>query len=79
MASLGRKSPNRVQTADQRAYQQKIKEMRAKSPAPADDTDSTSDDKDREPRIAHVAPEYDLKLFQEAQALASEKIVSAFF
>lgn len=33
-------------------------------------------EKDRQPRLTNLTPEYDLKLFMEAQAIASEKIVS---
>ena len=31
-------------------------------------------EKDRQPRLTNLTPEYDLKLFMEAQAIASEKI-----
>lgn len=33
-------------------------------------------EKDRQPRLNNLTPDYDLKLFMEAQAMASEKIVS---
>lgn len=35
-------------------------------------------EKDRQPRLNNLTPDYDLKLFMEAQAIASEKIASIF-
>lgn len=69
-------------------YRDKVKEMRneindKKKNETSSDT-SQSDQyagKDLEPDILNCSniPSYDLKLFQEAQAVASEKIVSTFF
>lgn len=69
-------------------YRDKVKEMRneindKKKNETSSDT-SQSDQyagKDLEPDILNCSniPNYDLKLFQEAQAVASEKIVSTFF
>lgn len=74
--------------ADQKAYRDKVKEMRnaidIKKTESSSDT-SLSDQcvgKDVEPDIANNCtniPSYDLKLFQEAQAVAAEKIVSTLF
>ena len=84
MASLSKKSPKTHHlTIEQRHYQLKVKEQRSKSERRSNnnnsdqETDSsTPEEKDREPRLATITSEYDLKLFQEAQAVASEKIVS---
>lgn len=83
MACLGKKSPKGVhQTTEQRNYQLKVREMRSKWKGKVGDgneSDSSSElqgnEKDRQPRLANLTPEYDLKLFMEAQAIASEKIV----
>lgn len=57
--------------------------MRNKSKGNAGDnneSDSGGDlqgnEKDKQPRLNNLTPDYDLKLFMEAQAIASEKIVS---
>lgn len=36
-------------------------------------------EKDKQPRLNNLTPDYDLKLFMEAQAQASEKVVSMQF
>lgn len=71
------------QTTEQRNYQLKVREMRNKWKGHAGDVnDSDSggelqgNEKDRQPRLSNLTPDYDLKLFVEAQAIASEKIVS---
>lgn len=47
------------------------------------ESDSSSElqgnEKDRQPRLNNLTPDYDLKLFMEAQAIASEKIVNIQF
>lgn len=70
------------QTNEQRNYQLKVKELRSKWKKPSgdgNDSDSGGEppgmEKDRQPRLTDLTPDYDLKLFMEAQALASEKIV----
>lgn len=79
---MGKKSPKGMhQTNDQRNYQLKVKELRNKYKRPSgDDSDSGGErpgiEKDRQPRLIGLTSDYDLKLFMEAQALASEKIVS---
>lgn len=75
-------------SAEQKAYREKLKELRneiqdKKKNETSSDT-SQSDQyagKDVEPDIFNCnnMPTYDLKLFQEAQAVASEKIVSISF
>lgn len=81
---MGKKSPKGVhQTNEQRNYQLRVKEMRSKWKPKAEgnsnDSDSGSEtpgaDKDRQPRLNNLTSDYDLKLFMEAQAIASEKIV----
>lgn len=72
-------------SSEQKAYRDRVKEMRVqteekKKSETSSDT-SLSDQyagKDLEPDILKCTniPSYDLKLFQEAQAVASEKIVS---
>jgi len=64
-------------TADQKAYQDKVRELRSKE-QPSTTTVDTSEisNQDREPDLMKCnIPIYDLKLFQEAQAVASEKLV----
>lgn len=59
---------------EQKQYTQKIKDSRVKfKPEPENKKDAVVD-KSREPDLSGVASEYDLKLFQDAQAIASEKI-----
>ena len=82
---LSKKSPKSHHlTIEQRHYQMKIKELRAKSERRSNnnnsdpETDSSAPeekDREREPRLTNITSEYDLKLFQEALAVASEKIV----
>ncbi|XP_014299697.1 histone acetyltransferase KAT7 [Microplitis demolitor] len=83
LINVGKKSPKGVphQTNEQRNYQLKIKELRSKWKRPNDDgNDSDSGgersaiEKDRQPRLTGLTSDYDLKLFMEAQAIASEKI-----
>ncbi|XP_033225210.1 histone acetyltransferase KAT7 isoform X3 [Belonocnema kinseyi] len=82
ITNLGKKSPKGVhQTNEQRNYQLKIKELRKRSKSPsgdANESDSAGEnveaEKDRQPRLKNLTSDYDLKLFMEAQAIASEKI-----
>lgn len=53
-----------------------VKEMRAKFQEKSEMNDVKIEEKEREPRLTGIASDYDLKLFQEAQAAASERIVS---
>ncbi|KAK0080135.1 hypothetical protein PV325_000390 [Microctonus aethiopoides] len=82
VVNMGKKSPKGMhQTNEQRNYQLKVKELRGKwKRSNGDDNDSDSGgeqpgmEKDRQPRLSGLTSDYDLKLFMEAQALASEKI-----
>jgi histone acetyltransferase MYST2 len=83
--SLGRKSPGRTQSMEQKNYQQKVKDSREKAAAmlvASDSMNSINDsliDFNREPKLNNVTSDYDLRLFMEAQAAASEKMVSFYF
>lgn len=60
-------------TAEQKAYQQKIRDIRSKfKPLPRSQDDSRRDK--HEPNLTGAVSEYDLQLFRDAQALASENI-----
>lgn len=82
ISNLGKKSPKGVhQTNEQRNYQLKIKDLRSKWKGPSTDTNESDSggenqgiEKDRQPRLSDLTSDYDLKLFMEAQAVASEKI-----
>ncbi|KAK2580865.1 hypothetical protein KPH14_005939 [Odynerus spinipes] len=82
IANLAKKSPKGGhQTTEQRNYQLKVREMRSKwKPHTGEDNGSDSgndlpgNEKDRQPRLTNLTSDYDLKLFMEAQAIASEKI-----
>ncbi|XP_078037646.1 lysine acetyltransferase chameau isoform X2 [Augochlora pura] len=82
VSCLAKKSPKGVhQTTEQRNYQLKVRELRNKwkgSVGDGNETDNENDlqgnEKDRQPRLTNLTPDYDLKLFMEAQAIASEKI-----
>ncbi|KAL7044075.1 hypothetical protein ACKWTF_001765 [Chironomus riparius] len=65
--------PKKPATPEQKAYLQKIRDMRSKfKPGPKIHDDYRGDD--REPMLAGTVSEYDLQLFRDAQALASENI-----
>lgn len=60
-------------TAEHKAYQQKIRDIRSKfKPPPKAHDDSRHDE--NEPKLAGAVSEYDLQLFRDAQAIASENI-----
>ncbi|XP_053673244.1 histone acetyltransferase KAT7 [Anopheles nili] len=74
----------KIQTPEQKIYAQKIRDIRARFkpcppvPTPAD-TSKLLDNSDEhkikpEPKLEGIVPDYDLQLFREAQALASESI-----
>ena len=76
---MSRRSPKNHShhlNSDHRAYQLLIKDNRLKFQEKPESNDVRLDEKEREPILDDIASEYDLKLFQEAQAAASEKIVS---
>ncbi|XP_075974650.1 lysine acetyltransferase chameau isoform X2 [Anticarsia gemmatalis] len=72
--------PRHQPTIEQRAYQLKVKDMRSKwkgsqelrEKLAASGNEDLSED--REPILEGFAPDYDLRLFREAQALAAIKI-----
>lgn len=66
--------PKKPQTAEQKAYLQKIRDLRAKfkPTKPVDDSKSFMDD--REPNLNGCVSDYDLQLFRDAQAIGSENI-----
>ncbi|XP_011874549.1 PREDICTED: histone acetyltransferase KAT7 [Vollenhovia emeryi] len=76
------KKPKGVhQTTEQRNYQLKVREMRNKwkgNTGDGNESDSGGElqgnEKDKQPRLNNLTPDYDLKLFMEAQAIASEKV-----
>lgn len=84
ITNLGKKMSKGVhQTTEQRNYQLKVRELRNKWKGHSGDgneSDSCGElqgnEKDKQPRLNNLTPDYDLKLFLEAQAIASEKIVS---
>lgn len=76
---MSRRSPKNHShhlSSEQRSYQLKVKEAREKFQEKVDMNDVKHEDKEKEPKLEGIASEHDLKLFQEAQAAASEKIVS---
>lgn len=65
--------PKKPASSDQKAYQQKIRDIRAKfKPPPKSHDDSRNDD--NEPNLSGAVSSYDLQLFRDAQAIASENI-----
>lgn len=81
ITNLAKKPKGVHQTTEQRNYQLKVREMRNKSKGHSGDGNESDsggemqgNEKDRQPRLNNLTPDYDLKLFMEAQAQASEKI-----
>ncbi|XP_053612234.1 histone acetyltransferase KAT7 [Plodia interpunctella] len=71
--------PRAMPTIDQRAYQLKVKDMRSKwkgSQELRDKLAASTEEvtEEREPLLDGFAPDYDLRLFREAQALAAVKV-----
>lgn len=65
--------PKKPATTEHKAYQQKIRDIRSKfKPPPKSHDDSRTDE--HEPNLAGAVSEYDLQLFRDAQAIASENI-----
>ncbi|XP_018563178.1 histone acetyltransferase KAT7 isoform X2 [Anoplophora glabripennis] len=69
-----KKSPRSPATSEQKQYLQKIRDIRSKFKTEPIEDIKPCVDKTRQPVLTNFVPEYDLKLFQDAQALASEKI-----
>ncbi|XP_011344100.1 histone acetyltransferase KAT7 isoform X2 [Ooceraea biroi] len=81
IANLAKKPKGVHQTTEQRNYQLKVREMRNKWKGHSGDGNESDsggemqgNEKDRQPRLSNLTPDYDLKMFMEAQAVASEKI-----
>ncbi|XP_022126487.2 histone acetyltransferase KAT7 [Pieris rapae] len=81
-AAIGKKAkasmthrPRAMPTIDQRAYQLKIKDLRSKWKGNDQRKKSNNEDynEEREPVLDGFAPDYDLRLFRDAQALAAVK------
>ncbi|XP_047019365.1 histone acetyltransferase KAT7 [Helicoverpa armigera] len=72
--------PRAMPTLEQRAYQLKVKDMRSKWKGSQELREKLAASgneeitEDREPILEGFAPDYDLRLFREAQALAAIKI-----
>ncbi|CAH0555657.1 unnamed protein product [Brassicogethes aeneus] len=73
-AEFHKKSPRPHASQDQKNYLNKIRDLRAKFKAEPMEDSKRVVDKTREPDLTNFVSEYDLKLFRDAQALASEKI-----
>ncbi|XP_066156595.1 histone acetyltransferase KAT7 [Euwallacea fornicatus] len=67
------KSPSSP-TQEQKQYLARVKDLRNKFKQEPMDDIKPQIDKSKEPDLNNMVPEYDLKLFKDAQALASEKI-----
>ena len=66
-------------TPEQKSFRDKVKEMRTINGTGNEIKLEEEDDaKDRQPALGKHSNKYDLKIFQDAQAVASEAIVSAF-
>jgi len=78
-----RRSPKRGHnfTTDQRSYQLKVKDIRNKfqeQNAGHEPKPLKPSERHLEPDLTSIASEYDLRLFREAQAAASERIVCIY-
>lgn len=78
-----KKRENEIQRSEIKERRKGGREMRNKwkgNTGDGNESDSSCElqgnEKDRQPRLTNLTPDYDLKLFMEAQAIASEKIVS---
>lgn len=63
--------PKKPATVEQKAYQQKIRDIRAKFKPTKSNDDSRNE---TEPSLTGAVSDYDLQLFRDAQAIASENI-----
>lgn len=70
-----KKAPRPPPTVEQKQYCQKIRDIRSKFKGDFEDI-KPSVDKTKEPDLNNFVPDYDLKLFRDAQSIASEKIES---
>lgn len=65
-----RNAPN----PEQKQYGQKIKDLRSKFKSEGSEDVKPVFDKNKEPNLTNIVPDYDLKLFRDAQAIASESV-----
>ncbi|KAG5674531.1 hypothetical protein PVAND_004493 [Polypedilum vanderplanki] len=72
MKALKEFEPKKPPTNEQKLYLQKIRDIRSKFKASARNDESRADD--REPSLVGTVSDYDLMLFRDAQAIASENI-----
>lgn len=71
-----KKTPRPPPTTEQKQYLLKIREIRSKFKGDQIEDIKPSVDKTKEPDLNNFVPDYDMKLFRDAQAIASEKIES---
>lgn len=69
-----KRTPRGHASAEQKQYLQRIKELRSKFKAEPIEDIKPNVDKNKEPILNSIVPDYDLKLFRDAQAVASERI-----
>lgn len=62
-----KKTPKGHQTAEMKQYLQRVKDLRAKFKMEAMEDVKPHVDKNREPDLKNFVPDYDLKLFRDAQ------------
>lgn len=70
-----KKAPRPPPSTEQKQYLQKIRDIRSKFKGEIEDIKPIVD-KTKEPDLKNFVPDYDYKLFRDAQAIASEKIES---
>ncbi|KAL1139248.1 hypothetical protein AAG570_006234 [Ranatra chinensis] len=61
-------------TPEQKLYREKVKELRSKPNVKEEGSNDSDSGKDRQPDLSRCCNKYDLRLFQEAQAVSSEMI-----
>lgn len=69
-----KKTPKPHANSEQKQYLQKVRDMRAKVKLEPTEDIKPCVDKTKEPNLSNFVSEYDLKLFQDAQAVASDMI-----
>lgn len=68
------KSPRATTSQEQKQYLAKVRDLRSKFKQEPNEDIKPHIDKNKEPDLSNFVPEYDMKLFKDAQAIASEKI-----
>lgn len=74
MKAMREFEPKKPSTNEQKAYLQKIRDIRSKFKPVSKSLDDSRSLDDLEPNLAGKVSDYDLQLFRDAQALASENI-----